>query len=121
VLTGHNTDDESSFHEGYGLRRGGSVNTNEEMHEPIASIVGANDERTAGKRAGQVVDERALLNSDVQAVGIPSMDKWPVIEPGDAVARARGTQYLHAAALVGGLSAISFAQEVIIHYILLTS
>ncbi|KAL2188975.1 alpha/beta-hydrolase [Thermothelomyces heterothallicus CBS 203.75] len=97
----------SSFRAGFGPDGGGGggggggIDTDEEMRKAIASIVGADVERTAGKTVDQVVDELAYLYPNIQAVGIPSLDKWPAIHPGDPVADNMGAQYRRAAALFG--------------------
>ncbi|KAL2201504.1 Alpha/Beta hydrolase protein [Corynascus similis CBS 632.67] len=102
VLIGSNSDEGTSFRVGYGENGGAAgINTDEKMRAAIASIVPPDVEKTAGKTVDQVVDELAFLYPDIQAVGIPSLDKWPVIQPGDDVARDMGAQYRRAAALFG--------------------
>ncbi|KAL2172746.1 hypothetical protein VTG60DRAFT_2565 [Thermothelomyces hinnuleus] len=102
ALIGTNSDEGSSFRAGFGPDGGGGgIDTDEEMRKAIASIVGADLERTAGKTVEQVVNELAYLYPDIQAVGIPSLDKWPAIHPGDPVADNMGAQYRRAAALFG--------------------
>lgn len=100
VLIGCNSDEGSSFGTGYGPH-GGGVNTDDEMRTAIATIIGPGVQKTAGKTTAQVVDELMFLYPNIQAVGNPSMDKWPAIQPGDFVATAMGAQYRRTAALFG--------------------
>ncbi|KAL2159564.1 hypothetical protein VTH06DRAFT_2133 [Thermothelomyces fergusii] len=103
ALIGTNSDEGSGFRGGYGSDggAGGRVDTDEEMRRAIATIVGPDVERTAGKTTDQVVAELAFLYPNIQAVGVPSLDKWPVIRPGDPVADEMGVQFRRAAALFG--------------------
>ncbi|KAK4148958.1 hypothetical protein C8A00DRAFT_19298 [Chaetomidium leptoderma] len=103
VLIGCNSDEGSSFGTGYGPN-GGGVNTDEEMRAAIASIVGPDVENTVGKTTKQVIDEMASLYPNIQAIGVPSLDKWPIIQPGDFVAQSMGAQYRRTAALFGDFS-----------------
>jgi hypothetical protein len=73
------------------------------MRAAIATIVGPNVKKTAGQTVEQVVDKMMALYPNIQAVGIPSLDKWPVIQEGDIVAQSMGTQYRRKAALFGDL------------------
>ncbi|AEO67420.1 uncharacterized protein THITE_125668 [Thermothielavioides terrestris NRRL 8126] len=100
ILIGCNSDEGSSFGVGYGPN-GGGVNTDDEMRAAIASIVGPDVEKMTGKTVKQVVDELMFLYPNIQAVGDPSLDKWPVIQPGDDVAQSMGAQYRRTAALFG--------------------
>jgi hypothetical protein len=43
------------------------------------------------------------LYPDIQAVGVPGLDKWPLIREGDSVAESMGLQYRRTAALFGDL------------------
>lgn len=102
VLIGCNSDEGTSFGRGYGPNAGG-VNTDEEMRTAIASIVGSDVAKTAGKTTDQVVDELMFLYPNIQAVGDPGLDKWPAIQPGDRVAQLLGLQYRRTGALFGDL------------------
>ncbi|KAH6849893.1 Alpha/Beta hydrolase protein [Chaetomium sp. MPI-CAGE-AT-0009] len=104
ILAGCNTDEGSSFSQGYGPKGGDAgINTDAEMRDAIASVVGPNAEKTLGKTVDQIVGEMIALYPNIQAVGIPSLDRWPAIQPGDSVAQSRGVQYRRAAALFGDL------------------
>ncbi|KAH6611774.1 Alpha/Beta hydrolase protein [Chaetomium sp. MPI-SDFR-AT-0129] len=100
VLIGCNSEEGASFGTGRGPN-GGGVNTDDEMRNAIASIVGLEVEKTAGKSLEQVVDELMYLYPNIQAVGVPGLDKWPIIQPGDMVAESMGLQYRRTAALFG--------------------
>ncbi|KAK4119197.1 alpha/beta-hydrolase [Parathielavia appendiculata] len=101
VLIGANTDEGSAFNTGNGINGGGPINTDEEMQAAIASIVGPKVKKTAGKTVEEIVDELMSLYPNIQAVGVPSLDKWLIIQAGDAVAKTMGAQYRRAAALFG--------------------
>lgn len=102
ALIGANSDEGTSFRAGFGPDGGGNgVNTDEEMRKAIASIVGPDVESNTGKTVDRIVDELAFLYPNIQAVGVPSLDRWPVIRPGDPVAEEMGMQFRRAAALFG--------------------
>jgi hypothetical protein len=73
------------------------------MRSAIKVRVGPEVEKTVGKTVEQVVDELMFLYPNIQAVGVPGLDKWPVIQPGDEVAQRMGLQYRRTAALFGDL------------------
>jgi carboxylesterase type B len=103
VLIGCNTDEGSSFNVGFGTAGEAPVNMDAEMRVAIATIVGPKVKKTAGQTVEQVVDKMMALYPNIQAVGIPSLDKWPVIQEGDMVAQSMGAQYRRKAALFGDL------------------
>lgn len=103
ILIGANSDEGTAFGRGRGPR-GGVVNTDEDMREKIASILPSDVATTSGKTADALVDELMYLYPNIQAVGIPSLDIWPVaIQPDDSFARQLGYQYRRANALFGDL------------------
>jgi carboxylesterase type B len=102
VLIGCNSEEGASFGTGLGPD-GGGVNTDDEMRSAIKVRVGPEVEKTVGKTVEQVVDELMFLYPNIQAVGVPGLDKWPVIQPGDEVAQRMGLQYRRTAALFGDL------------------
>ncbi|EAQ87427.1 hypothetical protein CHGG_04046 [Chaetomium globosum CBS 148.51] len=100
VLIGCNSEEGASFGTGLGPN-GGGINTDEEMRQAVMVRVSPEVEKTAGKTVKQVVDELMFLYPNIQAVGTPGLDKWPVIQPGDEVALRMGLQYRRSAALFG--------------------
>lgn len=102
VLIGANTDEGSAFGNGRGPN-GTAVNTDAEMRFAIASIIGAQAPELTGKSLDELVDEAMALYPNVQALGIPSIDKFPVIEAGDELAETLGLQYRRTGAFFGDL------------------
>lgn len=102
VLIGTNQDEGSAF----GVARGPNdtaVDTDAEMAWAVASVLGAQAPTWAGASADELVREALLLYPDIQAVGIPSLDKFAAIVPGDEVATELGLQYRRTAAFFGDL------------------
>jgi carboxylesterase type B len=100
VVMGANSEEGASFGTGR-APGGGGISTNDELRQAVATIVGPDVKKTAGKTVEQVVDELLFLYPNIQAVGVPGLDKWPVIQEGDAVAKVMGSQYRRSAALFG--------------------
>ena len=80
---------------------GGGVNTDDELRTALAQDFGPMTAQETGKSVDELVDELMYLYPNIQAVGIPGLDKFPVILPGDAVATAGGLQYRRTGALFG--------------------
>lgn len=102
VMIGTNQDEGSAF----GTERGPNdtaVNTDAEMRYAVGTEIGAQAPQWSGKSADELIDELLALYPDIQAVGIPSIDKFPVIVPGDEVATTLGLQYRRTAAFFGDL------------------
>lgn len=102
VMIGTNQDEGSSFGTGRGPNDT-AVDTDAEMRYAVAKLVGAEAPRWTGKSADELVGEALLLYPDIQAVGIPSIDKFPAVVPGDEIATALGLQYRRTGALFGDL------------------
>ncbi|POS69442.1 carboxylesterase [Diaporthe helianthi] len=100
ILIGTNTDEGSAFGQGRGPN-GTGVNTDDEMRAAVEAILGPDAPAHTGKPLSQLVDEALALYPHVQAVGVPSLDKFPVIEPGDSIATARGLQSRRTGAFFG--------------------
>lgn len=92
LMIGANVDEGSAFGQGRGPADG-PVNTDADMRFAVANIMGVNDT--------QKVDEALALYPNIQAVGIPSIDKFPVIVEGDELASTLGLQYRRTGALFG--------------------
>lgn len=102
ILIGTNQDEGAAF----GVGRGPNdtaVDTDAEMAWAVASVLGAQAPTWSGESTDALVREALLLYPDIQAVGIPSLDKFPVIVPGDEVATSLGLQYRRTAAFFGDL------------------
>lgn len=102
VMIGANQDEGSAFGTGRGPN-GTAVDTDAEMRYAVGREIGAQAPRWTGKTTDQLVDELLALYPDIQAVGIPSIDKFPVIVPGDLVATTLGLQYRRTGAFFGDL------------------
>lgn len=102
LLSGANTDEGSAFGIGKGPN-GTAVNTDEDMRYAVAQVLGAQAETLTGKSVEQLVDEILALYPDDQAVGIPSLEKFPAIVPGDEIATTLGLQYRRTGAFFGDL------------------
>lgn len=100
VLIGANADEGSAFGTGKGPD-GGGVDTDDDFRYALESIIGADAPLWTGKSLEQLVGELMAVYPDLQAVGVPSMDKFPVIVPGDEVATLRGLQYRRTGAVIG--------------------
>lgn len=102
ILIGANADEGSAFGTGKGPN-GTGVSTDADMRYALEGIIGADAPRWAGKSVDVLVNELLAVYPDIQAVGIPSLDKFPAIVPGDEVATAQGLQYRRTAAVFGDL------------------
>lgn len=102
VLIGANADEGSAFGTAKGPG-GEGVNSDEDMRYALEGIIGADAPLRTGKSLGQLVDELLAVYPDIQAVGIPSMDKFPMIVPGDSVATSLGLQHRRTGAVFGDL------------------
>lgn len=102
VMIGTNTDEGSAFGDGRGPN-GTGVNTDADMRYAVASIIGAQAPALTAKSLDDLLDEALALYPNIQALGIPSIDKFPLIVPGDLVATALGLQYRRTGAFFGDL------------------
>lgn len=102
VMIGTNTDEGSAFGTGRGPN-GTGVNTDAEMRDAVAAEIGAQAPALTGKSLDELLDEALALYPNIQAVGIPSIDKFPVIVSGDEVATLLGLQYRRTGAFFGDL------------------
>lgn len=100
VLIGTNADEGTAFGVSKGPD-GAGVDTDADMRYALEGIIGADAPRWTGKSVGELVDELLAVYPDVQAVGIPSLDMFPVIVPDDEVATAYGLQCRRTAAVFG--------------------
>ncbi|KAI3396681.1 hypothetical protein diail_11789 [Diaporthe ilicicola] len=100
ILIGTNTDEGSAFGQGRGPN-GTGVNTDDEMRSAVEAITGPDAPAQTGKSLGELADELLALYPDIQAVGVPSLEKFPVIEAGDSIATALGLQFRRTGAFFG--------------------
>ncbi|KAL1860444.1 hypothetical protein Daus18300_009218 [Diaporthe australafricana] len=100
ILIGTNTDEGSAFGQGKGPN-GTGVNTDDEMRSAVEAIFGPDAPTQTGKSLDQLADEVLALYPDIQAVGVPSLEKFPVIEAGDSIATALGLQFRRTGAFFG--------------------
>lgn len=103
VLIGCNSDEGSG--QGASAGPGGKgVNTEDDLRAAIVDHYfppSSSWASSAPGRAEQLVDELLRLYPDIQAIGIPGLDKFPVIAPGDSLAKSVGLQFRRASALAG--------------------
>lgn len=102
LMIGTNTDEGTAFGDAQGPN-GTAVNTDAEMRYAVAQKIGAQAPALTGKSLDELVDELLALYPNIQAVGIPSIDKFPVIIAGDALATSVGLQYRRTGAFFGDL------------------
>lgn len=100
ILIGANSDEGSAFGSGRGPN-GGGVNTDDDMRYAIENIIGPDAAEQTGRSVDELVTELLYVYPNIQSVGIPTLDKWPVIVPGDAIATSVGLQYRRTGALFG--------------------
>ena len=95
ILVGQNTDEGASF--GQNRRADGKgIDTDAELEESVTRILfGPNPNLPS------LVKELLYVYPDIQAVGIPSLDKWPVLTPQVPEVSFLGLQYRRTAALFG--------------------
>lgn len=102
VMIGTNTDEGTAFGTGQGPN-GTGVDTDAEMRYAVAQKIGAQAPALTGKSLDDLLDEALDLYPNIQAVGIPSLDKFPVIVAGDELATEFGLQYRRTGAFFGDL------------------
>lgn len=102
ILIGTNQDEGSSFGVDKGPN-GTAVNTDDEFRYAVTTDIGPQAPALLGRSLDSIVDEAMDLYPDIQAVGIPSIDKFPVIVPGDDIATSLGLQYRRTGAFFGDL------------------
>lgn len=104
ILIGANADEGAAFGSGKGPG-GAGVSTDADLRYALDGIIGPDAPQWTGKPADRLKDELLAVYPDVQAVGIPSLEKFPAISPGDAIATAQGLglQYRRAGAVFGDL------------------
>ncbi|KAK7744196.1 hypothetical protein SLS53_003717 [Cytospora paraplurivora] len=102
ILIGANADEGAAFGSDKGPG-GAGVNTDADLRYALEGIIGPEAPQWTGKSIDRLVDELLAVYPDVQAVGIPSLEKFPAINPGDAVATAQGLglQYRRSGAIFG--------------------
>lgn len=102
IMIGTNTDEGTAFGDGRGPN-GSAVDTDDQMRYAVAAVIGSQAPEWSGKSIDELVDEALFVYPDIQAVGIPSLDKFPVIVAGDEIATEYGLQYRRTGALFGDL------------------
>lgn len=79
ILIGANTDEGAYFR---GLRGNANVsiiNSDDDFKNMVRPVFADNVENATGKSVNELVDELALLYPNIQSVGIPSLQAWPVV------------------------------------------
>ncbi|KAK0717450.1 Alpha/Beta hydrolase protein [Lasiosphaeria miniovina] len=95
ILAGQNTDEGATFGQNRSASRGG-INTDDELKESITRVIlGPNPDLPA------LLRDLLYLYPDIQAVGIPSLEKFPVLTPEVREVTFLGLQYRRTAALYG--------------------
>ena len=111
VLIGCNSDEGTSKGSTIGANGTGGVSTDDEFRASIIEQFGLDGVLAATTfpgsaastpdKAAQLVDELMVLYPNIQAIGLPDLDKLPVIVAGDAVANASGLQFRRASSIYG--------------------
>lgn len=95
ILVGQNTDEGAQFGQNKSAS-GKGINTDAEMAESVTKfILGSNPNLPT------LVEELLYLYPNIQAVGVPSLDKFPVLTPQVPEASFLGLQYRRSAAVFG--------------------
>lgn len=95
ILVGQNTDEGASFGNNRSAA-GHGINTDAELEESVTRILfGPNPNLPS------LVKELLYVYPNIQAVGIPSLDKFPVLTPQVPEVSFLGLQYRRTAALFG--------------------
>lgn len=102
ILIGTNADEGTAFGDDRGPNDT-SVSTDAEMRYAVADIIGPEAPEWSGKSLDELLDEALALYPNIQAVGVPSIDKFPLIEPNDTIATELGLQYRRTSAFFGDL------------------
>lgn len=107
VLVGCNSD-ESSGQGGRVGPKGKGANTDDELRAAVVHKFGLDGSNlteseiaSTPEKAGRLVDELLQLYPDIQAIGVPGLDKFPVIAPGDNLAKSVGLQFRRSSAILG--------------------
>ncbi|KAI9159086.1 Lipase 4 [Paramyrothecium foliicola] len=102
ILIGSTADEGSSFGLGRGPpEKGGKIETDEDFAYAIESFI--SPDQQSGRSIDELVREVSFVYPNIQAVGIPSLSKWPAFVAGDEIANQFGIQTRRGAALFGDL------------------
>jgi hypothetical protein len=95
ILVGQNTDEGASFGQNRSAT-GGGISTDEQLKESISRVIlGPNPDTPA------ILSDLLYLYPNIQAVGISSLDKFPLLTPDVPEVSFLGLQYRRTAALYG--------------------
>jgi hypothetical protein len=95
ILVGQNTDEGASFGQNRSAS-GTGIDTDDELKESITRVIlGQNPDLPA------ILRDLLYVYPNIQAVGIPSLEKFPVLTPEVPEASFLGLQYRRTAALYG--------------------
>ncbi len=98
ILIGANSEEGTGF--GF-LERW--VSSDEDAAAAFAAAIGPQAEKFTGKPLEQLVSEALYVYPNVQAVGVPGLDKYPVMNASDPLAAVVGLQGRRVAAFVGDM------------------
>lgn len=102
LLIGTNADEGTAFGSGRGPNDT-EVSTDAAMRYAVADIIGPQAPELTGKSLDELIDEALSLYPNIQAVGDPSLDKFPAIVANDTIATSLGLQYRRTGAFFGDL------------------
>ncbi|KAH8201568.1 hypothetical protein TruAng_004260 [Truncatella angustata] len=101
ILIGSNSDEGTAFGPGRGPNDG-PVNTDDDFAYAISNIISSNVTNSTGKSADEITYELSILYPDIQSIGIPSLESWPVVVTNDTEdIEDLGLQYRRINALAG--------------------
>lgn len=95
ILVGQNADEGASFGQNKSVS-GAAINTDDEIAESASRII-----LGPGPNLPGLLTELFDLYPNIQAVGVPSLDKFPVLTPEMPEASFLGLQYRRSAAIYG--------------------
>ncbi|KAK3945319.1 hypothetical protein QBC46DRAFT_455519 [Diplogelasinospora grovesii] len=99
VLIGTNTDEGTAFESGFS--NGSKVDTDADIAAAIRNIIGPDATKQTGKTVDELVGELMYTYPNIEAIGIPGLDKFGVIKGNTTLADMVGLQYRRAGAVFG--------------------
>ncbi|KAH8884560.1 alpha/beta-hydrolase [Thozetella sp. PMI_491] len=102
LLIGANTDEGTAFGSGRGPNGAGASST-DEVAAAFRQTISPGAADTTGKSADDLLAEALYVYPNIQAVGIPSLDKLAALKPGDPLAAVIGLQGRRTQAYFGDL------------------
>lgn len=104
IIIGSNSDEGTAFGPGRGPNEG-PVNSDSDFAYAVNDLLSSDVSEITGKSADDIVDEFASLYPNIQSIGIPSLESWPVVITNETEdVESLGLQYRRINALAGDYS-----------------